>query len=924
MTTGQPVGTLPGLLRGARRVVARPLTSLVVSGVLLSVLIALAGFVMATDLYDGTIRTTHRDLTSLATVLAEQADRALQAIELVQDAVADDILDASVQTEADLVRRASLYGVHDRLRARISGLPQVNAITLIDQNGNLLNFSRYWPIPLVNVIDRDYFHALSADPGLNRFVSEPVLNRGDGTFTLYIARKLRSPGGAFLGLVLGAVELRYFETLYAEVAAGPEDVISMFRTDGVLVARFPTREGTIGRSFPTAGPVRIVQAATSRTGILRTRSPIDGRDRFVSTKGLAHYPFVLSVSRTASAALAEWREEAIALGVAVALLVGGLCLTVALGARQIRGQRRLACAEAARAAAEERERGERLLREHYARFGTALDNMTQGLCLFDATDRLVVLNARFAALYGVPPALRRPGTPSEALLDHIRPRVNGHCAPRSIAQRRDAAARCLPDEETRELADGRVIAVIHAPVPGGGWMCTHEDVTERREAEATIVHMAHHDALTELPNRVLLRDRVERLIGAGGRRRDGALLLLDLDGFKQVNDVHGHLFGDALLRLVARRLRDHVEPGDLLARLGGDEFAIVRDGHGQPGDASALAERIVAALCQPFRIEGVEVTIGTSIGLALAEGVDQTSELLLRHADIALYRAKAAGRGMACLYEARMDVEIRGRQTLEADLRRALARHEFELHYQPIFKTRGGGLTAFEALVRWRHPVRGLVGPGAFIPVCEEIGLIQELGAWVLERACTEAAAWPAAVKVAVNLSPVQFRAPDFAADVRRVLAATGLAPQRLELEITESVMLQDDRTSLAILQDLHGLGVRISMDDFGTGYSSLSYLRRFPFDKIKIDQSFVRDLCSHHDNVAIVRAAIGLGHALGMTVLAEGVETAEQAAILEAEGCHEVQGYLFGRPAPLGAAIAMLSDRVSPAAAGPELGCAA
>ncbi len=659
----------------------RPLRPLILSGALMIVVIATAGYLLAKDIHHVTIQTVNRGLNSLAVVLADQADRALQGIELVQDAVSEDILDGTVLNEADFVRRASQFAIHDRLRTRIAAMPQVNAVTIVDNRGKLLNFSRSWPIPEVNISDRDYFQALDQDPKLTRYVSKPVQNRGDGIWTIYMARRVTAPDGQFLGLVLGAVELSYFEKLYAEVASEPDAVFSMFRTDGVLIARHPTYADAIGRAYSKTAISQIMTSDSSGTGQIRTRSPVDGLDRFFATRTLVHYPLILSVSRTAASALAQCREEALALEVAVILLVVGLCITLSFGARQIRGQGKLARSEAARVAAEERERGERLLREEYARFGTALDSMTQGLALFDEHDRLIVLNARFIAMYAVPEALQRPGTPHRLLLDYLRAFTDDSFTGRAVEDLWSGSDPRNSAEFTRILDDGRVIAVCHALVPAGGFVCTHEDVTERRRDEATIAHMAHHDALTGLPNRLLIQEHLERLIASDARRRAGAVLLLDLDGFKQVNDVYGHLSGDELLRLVARRLRDTVADGDLLARLGGDEFVIVGSGIDQPTEAQALADRIVAALKAPFAVQGAEITIGTSIGMAMADVPDATPELLIRHADVALYRAKADGRAAWCLYEPQMEVELRGRQSLEADLRRAVAEQQFVLHY---------------------------------------------------------------------------------------------------------------------------------------------------------------------------------------------------------------------------------------------------
>jgi diguanylate cyclase (GGDEF)-like protein len=522
------------------------------------------------------------------------------------------------------------------------------------------------------------------------------------------------------------------------------------------------------------------------------------------------------------------------------------------------------------------------------RFQAALDNMVQGLCLFDAKERLVVCNRRFVSMFGAP----APGAAASALLPGLG--LEMMFEPPGPNQHDDR------EDNAHELDDGRVIQVSRQAIPGEGWVATYEDVTERRRSQEQLLHMARHDGLTGLPNRLLFREHMERVLPRV-RRGDGfALFCLDLDCFKGVNDTFGHPVGDELLRMVARRLCDHTREADLVARLGGDEFAIIQTDAEQPMAAAALADRLVQSLQMPFDIQGHWVQIGTSIGIVLADETVTTPDELLRNADIALYRAKDDGRGTWRFFEPGMDAEIQQRRLLETELRRALAEEQFELFYQPLVEARTQALTGFEALLRWRHPEQGIVLPGAFIPLLEEIGLIRTLGTWVLTRACADAAAWPAHIKVAVNLSPVQFVNGNLVREVERSLAASGLAPQRLELEITESVLLQDNDATLGILQRLHDMGVRISMDDFGTGYSSLSYLRRFPFDKIKIDQTFVRNLAQEKGSIEIIRAVVGLGKALGMNVLAEGVETVEQLCILQAEGCDELQGYLFSKPCSL------------------------
>jgi diguanylate cyclase (GGDEF)-like protein len=448
-----------------------------------------------------------------------------------------------------------------------------------------------------------------------------------------------------------------------------------------------------------------------------------------------------------------------------------------------------------------------------------------------------------------------------------------------------------------------------------------EETAERARAEALVTHMAHHDALTLLPNRVRFRESLQQDLLRARPEQPIAVLCLDLDDFKAVNDTLGHPIGDALLKSVAQRLARCLHETDTVARLGGDEFAIVQVSGAQPVAATVLAQHLIETLAEPFEVEGHSVVIGTSIGMALAPNDGSDPDELLKNADMALYRAKAEGRGTYRFFEAKMDADMQARRLLEVDLRGALARNEFEVHYQALVDLASAKLNGFEALLRWRHPQRGLVSPAQFIPLAEEIGIIAPIGAWVLRQACTDAASWPGELTVAVNLSPVQFKSKTLSLDVVAALGASGLPARRLELEITEAVMLQDTETTLATLNELKALGARISMDDFGTGYSSLSYLRKFPFDKIKIDQSFIRDLASRPESLAIVRAVAGLGSTLGIATTAEGVETMEQLRAVRAEGCTQVQGFLLGRPKPASLIPAMLGAfaEVHDAAHNPE-----
>jgi diguanylate cyclase (GGDEF)-like protein/PAS domain S-box-containing protein len=533
------------------------------------------------------------------------------------------------------------------------------------------------------------------------------------------------------------------------------------------------------------------------------------------------------------------------------------------------------------------------------RLDAALDNMSQGLCLYDADNRLKVVNRRFFEIFGLSPDGVSPGLTFREILElsvmagnHV-----GKSAPELIAEQEEFIGQRAQGTQFQELSHGRVVAMAHQPTVDGGWVATYEDVTERRHAEARIVFMARHDALTNLPNRVLFAERIEQALSHMGRGSGFAVLCLDLDHFKHVNDTLGHPVGDQLLRAVAERLQACAREIDTVARLGGDEFAIVQRDVKHAEDAAILARRIVEVVSAPYQLEGQCVTIGVSIGIAVAPADGALCERLLKNADLALYRAKAEQRGEWRFFEAEMDARLQARRRLEVELREALAHDELKLLYQPIYDLERERICGFEALLRWQHPTRGLVSPAEFIPIAEEIGLIVSFGEWVLYQACAEASKWPEHVKLAVNVSPAQFTSDRLVRAVIDALAASGMKASRLELEITESVLLANSGTTFNILHSLRDLGARISMDDFGTGYSSLSYLRSFPVDKIKIDQSFIRGLAATDGSDMIVRALIGLGRSLGMLTTAEGVETAEQLSQLRMEKCNEVQGYLFSPP---------------------------
>ncbi|TPI40794.1 EAL domain-containing protein [Mesorhizobium sp. B2-9-1] len=545
----------------------------------------------------------------------------------------------------------------------------------------------------------------------------------------------------------------------------------------------------------------------------------------------------------------------------------------------------------------EERRAEAELKEQYRRFDAALANMSQGLLMYSAEGRLIVRNQRFLDLCNAEASDFTLGMTHRQMLDKLI-RL-GIFAPLEIDIEVGKSKARLDAGQShasyRELVDGRTLFVQRRPLAGGGWVATFEDVTERRRTEERMTHLAHHDTLTNLPNRSMFREKLDQALGEA---KPLAILSLDLDRFKAVNDTFGHPAGDWLLQCVAKRLQHAVRSSkDVVARFGGDEFAVIQSGTKSAADAERLAKRIVEIVGKPYRDKGREMHVGVSLGIALYPGDGHDADTLLTNADMALYRGKSEGRNVYRFFEQGMDALMRERRALEADLEAALSRREFELDFQPILDIGSGKIVGAEALMRWRSRSRGLVSPENFIAVAEETGLIVQLGDWALRKACNVAANWPPDMRMAVNVSAAQIKSGGFARSVISALAFSGLPANRLELEITETVMMDESDAVLKTLSQLRGLGVRIALDDFGTGYSSLGYLRRFPVDKIKIDRSFIRDL-DKRDTAAIVRTVIGLGAELGITVTAEGVETEAQLDTLRKAGCGEAQGFLIGVPA--------------------------
>jgi len=858
--------------RGGRFAPSRPVRSLILAALLLAGAVTISIVILLSELRERTIQASENEIETIAALLAEQTSAEFQALSLVETSVIERINGLGITSSEQYEQQMADFATHLLLKEKIAGLPHVDALILVDGDGKLFNYSRQWPVGPVNIADRTFFNTLKSDPTLSFVVSEPVINRTTGTSTIYLARKVSGPDGAFIGVVQGAMQLDSFEAFYKRIAKNPGDAISMFRSDGLLLTHYPSIEGSIGQTY-----AKSVLAADLRQGVSRRVGVIDGAERLVAASALPRYPIVVTVSATLDTVLANWRAEArtvAGLGLVLLLMIGGTCVVVV---RRVQQQGLL--------------------------LDAALNNMPYGLTMVSADGRLAVVNGRFLDMYALAADIVVPGSSLKDILIGQAEAGRFSADAAVYVAEIGIAEPCRADTRTFDTPDGRTIAISIHPMPGNAFVAIHDDITVRRRAEDRIAYMAHHDALTDLPNRVALGAHLAAALQRAKATKAGtdaglAVLCVDLDRFKEVNDVFGHSGGDALLREVSRRFGAATE-GAYLARVGGDEFVLISADGPQPRTAAALAQRLQAVVADDLQIEGDRMSIGLSVGVAIfpADGTE-ASELLI-NADTALYRAKSEGRDRVQFFAPAMDQELRDRRALLRDLRSAVAERQLILHYQPEARITGE-IVGFEALVRWNHPVRGLLPPSDFVPLAETNDLIDAMGEWVLREACRAAAAWRQPLQIAVNLSPVQFRNSRLTELVHEVLAETELPPDRLELEITEGALIDDLARAVSTLHQLKRLGVRIALDDFGTGYSSLSYLRSFPFDKIKIDQSFISDVESNPQSAAIVGAIVGLAKGLGMLVLAEGVETAGQLAFLLLEGCEDVQGNLIGHPFPI------------------------
>jgi diguanylate cyclase (GGDEF)-like protein len=850
--------------------------------------------------HNAAVNGAERELRDLSRALAEGSDRGFQSAETIEAGIIDRLREAGATSAADLERVAPARAIHDLMKDKIANATNVDALSIIGATGKVLNFSRSWPAPAINVADRDYFKALAANPGQDVVISMAVRNRGNGGWVFYLAKPLRDATGGLAGLVIAAMNVAYFEASYSSFAM-VDGRVSLYRDNGTLLARYPHVESEYAKAYASLPIFTGERPDKEGAIIIRSLSDGAGTRRLLGYTRLQHYPAVMTISKSMAAILADWRGLAIALSIAAAVMVLLIATTVFVLLHSI--DRAAAEAARARLVAETEVAAQQLIARHARRFELAMNNILHGLSMFDADERLTVCNKRYIEMYRLPADLALPGTLRSDIMRHQREALGSRDrdCPRDVAgYEADVPVGMDTPLLLREFGDGRTFLVRTHVVASGGVVVTHEDVTERRKAEERLTHMARHDTLTDLVNRAVFEDELERALARTRQGGECAVLCLDLDHFKDINDTLGHFVGDGLLREVAARLNATVRADDTVARIGSDEFAIVQAAITGPEEAADLASAVVAVLARPYDVLGHVINIGASVGIVRAPRDDDSAVRLLRKADIALYRAKADGRRGYRFFEAEMDETVQERRRLELDLRQALGRQEFELYYQPLVDIRTRRPRAFEALARWNHPERGLISPLDFIPLAEDTGLIVPIGEWILNAACREAMAWPADVSVSVNVSVSQFKTSDLVETVSHALAVTGLPPARLELEITESVLLRESDDNLRTLHALRALGVHIVLDDFGTGYSSLNYLRFFPFDKIKIDKSFVHAL-EQESATAIVRAISDLGRALGMTTTAEGVETCGQWQAIADLGCTEIQGYLVSRPVPAG-----------------------
>ncbi|WP_083519254.1 bifunctional diguanylate cyclase/phosphodiesterase [Bradyrhizobium jicamae] len=864
-------------------------------------IISAAGIVLAITLGTGyfamqyrerALEAAERELSNSALLLSRHFDQQLSDLQHVHEDVIAGMHADGIDTADEFEQRMSSLSAHEMLRSKLAALPHVGALNLWNAKGWLINSSEMWPVPDLSIAERQYFKDIASGRPTPDVIVEPVVSKVTKNWTTLFVRKLVGRNGEVIGIASRGVEPSHFDAFVGSLELNGDTAISMIHRNGTIIARYPKDDNLVG--YNVAGSEAFQRALAGDGNISgRFTSERLPENKVGAVKSLMHFPILIVATTRTEAALADWRAQTRLQFCAASLAIVVVIVMLFLIVRQLRRQH---------AAAQHK------LSEKSQHLDTAINNMTQGLLLFDSSGRLVICNRRYIDMFGLSPEIVKPGCHLRDLIQHRQERgsfigdVDAYCA-RFL----DPNGSLVQDTVT-STPDGRTIRLIFKRSPDGGWATTMEDVTEGRRVQARIEHLAHYDALTNLPNRTLFQRHAEGLLlEAEGRKF--AILYIDIDEFKRINDTLGHLIGDEFLKGVAERLRQSVGAEDFIARLGGDEFAILQDGIESAEDVHALVARIYQALRTPFDCHGHRLSSDASIGIAIAPRDGSDLFYLLKNADLAMYAAKAAGRRTYRFFDPEMEQQANHRRELEADLRAALAEGGFELHYQPQVDLRSDVVNGCEALLRWRHQVRGMVSPADFVPVAEETGLIEEIGQWVLRTACAEAATWPSHVRVAVNVSPIQFRSETLSLKVAAALNESGLDPRRLELEITEAVLIADDDAALVTLNQLRALGIHIALDDFGTGYSSLQYLQRFPFDKIKIDRSFVKEVTRNSSSASIIRAVVSIAADRNMITTAEGVETLQQRETVQNLGCTQMQGYLFSGARPAQEIRALLAS---------------
>jgi diguanylate cyclase (GGDEF)-like protein len=856
-----------------------PIHRLIAAGLFLMVGIAVGTAIMIGSFRERALKNSERQLENTAQLLAVHFEQLLRDFDSV-------LITAGRQMQVDIYspenfrQQMSDEDTHRMLKSKISAYTDLAGITLFDADGQLINSSETWPVADINIGDRNYFKAFKSGAASNRTLIELLHSRISHKWSIVVSRDIVSRDGKFLGVIARGIAPANLESFLATVSLAEGEAIAIVHRDGTMLARYPHIEAMIGHNFKQA-PVFQKVLLHSDHGTIRLTSSVDGKDRIAAIESLASFPLSIVAASTVSVVLSDWHEQVQFLVIAAALSMLVIAGILGLIVRQLSRQHQFLLQKQAL---------------EKQRLDIAVNNMTHGLLLFDSSARLVIWNQRYVEMYGVSPDVLKRGASFREIATYRKQTgsfegdIDEYCA---ALQHNKLFVNIMT------TAAGRSIQIANNPVAGGGWVCTHEDITERKQSDQRIAHMAHHDALTNLPNRVLFREHLEQQLAGIEAGEQLAVLYLDIDEFKSINDSLGHMVGDELLKAIAAALSSCIKGHGFVARLGGDEFAIVQSAISGPEEVTELVTRIYEAIRRPYECLGHQLVADASIGIALAPEHGTDLDQILKNADLAMYSAKAAGRRTHRFFEADMDTRAKARRALELDMRQAIVDGGFELHYQPIVSLQDNTITGCEALLRWRHPELGMISPVDFIPVAEETGLINQLGEWVLLTACAEAATWPDGLKVAINVSPVQFKSSGLALRVVEALGKSGLAPNRLELEITEAVLIRDDDAALAILHQLRAIGVRIALDDFGTGYSSLSYLQRFPFDKIKIDRCFVSDIAEPGVSSCIVQAVVNIAAARDMTTTAEGIETEQQRELLRALGCTEMQGWLFSAAKP-------------------------